>query len=217
MHVFRKDLFAIVSQVVAPMVALVGFALFCCLLFNATASAHPSKVGSMLIGKKESMTTTNPIVEMDTNKGKITIEVFTDQAPGTAENFLDLVKRGFYNGLTFHRYEPGFVIQGGDPKGDGTGGFIDPSTNKERRIRLEVSPNLKHDKAGMVAMARSSDPNSASCQFYITLAQASFLDMQYAVFGKVVSGLDVVEQLRKGDRMTKVSVMNSVAHGESGF
>ena len=109
------------------------------------------------------------------------------------------------------------MIQGGDPKGDGTGGFIDPQTNKERRIQLEVTPALKHDKAGMVAMAEIVDPNSASCQFYITLAPAAFLDMQYAVFGKVVAGLDVVQQLRKGDKMTKVSIMEPVAKGGSGF
>jgi cyclophilin family peptidyl-prolyl cis-trans isomerase len=146
----------------------------------------------------------NPVVVLDTSKGTIKIEVQTDQAPTTGNNFIDLVNRGFYNGLTFHRYEPGFVIQGGCPKGTGTGGFTDPATGRERRIPLEVKPTLKHDKAGIVAMARSNEPNSASCQFYITLANASFLDMQYAVFGKVTDGLDVVQQLRAGDKMNKV-------------
>lgn len=156
-----------------------------------------------LIGKNEKMAE-NPIVILNTNKGEIKIEVFQSEAPITSGNFLDLVNRGFYNGLSFHRYEPGFVIQGGDPKGNGTGGFIDPDTKRERTIKLEVKPNLKHD-VGMVAMARSNDPDSASCQFYITLAPAHFLDMKYAVFGKVVSGLDVVQQLRQGDKMTKVA------------
>jgi cyclophilin family peptidyl-prolyl cis-trans isomerase len=144
---------------------------------------------------------------METTKGTIQIELYTSEqsgAPKTANNFLDLVGRGFYNGLTFHRYEPGFVIQGGCPQGTGTGGFNDPQTGRERRIQLEVKPDLKHDKAGVVAMARANDPNSASSQFYITLAPASFLDMNYAVFGKVIEGLDVVQQLRQGDRMTKV-------------
>jgi cyclophilin family peptidyl-prolyl cis-trans isomerase len=144
------------------------------------------------------------VVVLDTTKGTIKIEVHNEQAPKTADNFLDLVNRNFYNGLTFHRYEPGFVIQGGCPKGTGTGGFTDPATGKERRIPLEVKAELKHDKAGMVAMARSDNPDSASCQFYITLAPATFLDMKYAVFGKVIEGLDVVQQLRAGDKMTKV-------------
>jgi len=119
---------------------------------------------------------------------------------------LDLIDRGFYDGLKFHRYEPGFVIQGGDPKGNGTGGFVDPATGKERRIPLEVTPELKHGEAGALAMARSSDPNSASCQFYITIGPAAFLDMNYAVFGRVLSGIDVVKQLRAGDSMTSVKI-----------
>lgn len=147
----------------------------------------------------------DPIVVLDTTKGPIKIQLFLKDVPVTAGNFLDLVNRGFYNGLTFHRYEPGFVIQGGDPNGNGTGGFVDPETNKERRIPLEVKPHLKHDAAGVVAMARSQNPDSASCQFYITLAPASFLDMQYAVFGKVIDGLPAVQQIRKGDKINKAA------------
>ena len=143
---------------------------------------------------------------LDTNKGSITIELYEDKAPITASNFIDLVGRGFYNGLTFHRYEPGFVIQGGCPSGNGTGGFTDPQTGRERRIKLEVSPELKHGEAGGVAMARSQNPDSASCQFYITLGPAAFLDMNYAVFGRVTDGIDVVRQLRAGDRMTSVKM-----------
>ncbi len=150
-----------------------------------------------------------PVVVMETSKGTIKIQLFTNEVPTTASNFQNLVSKGFYNGLTFHRYEPGFVIQGGDPKGDGTGGYIDPATKQEHRIPLEVKPSLKHDQAGVVAMARANDPNSASCQFYITLAPASFLDMNYAVFGKVIDGLQVVSQLRKGDKMTKVTLLET--------
>lgn len=145
------------------------------------------------------------IVLLDTSKGPIKIQLYTTEAPITAGNFLDLVNRGVYNGLTFHRYEPGFVIQGGDPKGDGTGGFIDPTTGTERRIPLEVKSSLKHDGPGIVAMARSNNPDSASCQFYITLAAASFLDMNYAVFGKVIDGLPNALQLRKGDKIIKAT------------
>ena len=144
-----------------------------------------------------------------TSKGTITIELYEDKAPITAGNFIDLVQRGFYDGLKFHRYEPGFVIQGGDPRGNGTGGFIDPQTGRERPIKLEVSPELQHDDAGAVAMARSQDPNSASSQFYITLGMAAFLDMNYAVFGRVVDGMDAVRQLRAGDVMTGVTLAES--------
>ncbi len=143
---------------------------------------------------------------IDTNKGTITVELYEDKAPITAGNFIDLVERGFYDGLKFHRYEPGFVIQGGDPAGNGTGGFIDPETKRERRIKLEVSSDLKHGEAGALAMARSQSPDSASCQFYITLGPAAFLDMNYAVFGRVVDGMDTVKQIRAGDRMTSVKL-----------
>ncbi len=170
------------------------------------------------LGKKDStdkrgkMTTKNPVVEMDTTKGVIKVEIFQEDAPITSNNFLDLVERGFYNGVVFHRYEPGFCIQGGDPTGTGKSGFIDPATKRERTIQLEVSPKLKHSEAGMIAMARTPDPNSASSQFYFTLGPASFLDGQYAVFGKVIDGLSVVNELRKGDKMNKVFVLTEAAH-----
>jgi len=149
----------------------------------------------------------NSIATFETSKGTIKMELFVDEAPITAGNFVDLIKRGFYDGLTFHRYEPGFVIQGGCPLGTGTGGFTDPHTRRERRISLEVSRNLKHDGPGVVAMARSQHPDSASCQFYITLAATPFLDMNYAVLGKVTEGLDVVQQLRVGDKIESATVV----------
>lgn len=151
----------------------------------------------------------DPLVLMKTTKGDIQIRVFKKQAPITSANFLDLVNRGFYNGLSFHRYVKGFVIQGGDPTGTGNGNFTDPKTKKDRTIKLEKVAELNHDAPGMVAMARTSDPDSASCQFYFTLAAKPFLDNPpgYAVFGKVVSGLDTVMKLRAKDRMLKVSVV----------
>jgi peptidyl-prolyl cis-trans isomerase B (cyclophilin B) len=143
---------------------------------------------------------------LETTKGTITLELYEDKAPITAGNFIDLVEKKFYDGLTFHRYEPGFVIQGGDPRGNGTGGYVDPQTGSERRIKLEVSRELKHGDEGGVAMARSSNPDSASSQFYITLGPAGFLDMNYAVFGRVLDGMDAVKQLRAGDKMTSVTI-----------
>jgi peptidyl-prolyl cis-trans isomerase B (cyclophilin B) len=153
----------------------------------------------------------DPIVSIETTKGTIKAEIFVKDAPMTSENFLDLVNKGFYNGLSFHRFEPGFVIQGGCPNGTGMGDYKDPATGKKRTIQLEKKPNLKHDCAGMLAMARSDNPDSASCQYYITLAAAKFLDNPpgYAVFGKVIEGLDNALALRAGEKMTKVSVLET--------
>jgi peptidyl-prolyl cis-trans isomerase B (cyclophilin B) len=152
---------------------------------------------------------TDPVVEIKTNKGDITIQLYPSMAPKTAGNFLDLVKKGFYKNMTFHRVEPGFVVQGGDPLGNGTGGYVDPNTGKERTIPLETSPKLKHDAPGVVAMARSQDPNSASSQFYITLKATPFLDGNYAVFGRVISGMDVVNTLKVGDKLISATVVSN--------
>ena len=137
---------------------------------------------------------------METNKGTIRFLLYEDLAPITAANFIELAERKFYDGLTFHRVEPGFVIQGGCPWGNGMGG-------SEKKIPLEVTPELKHGEAGAVAMARSSDPNSASSQFYITLGPAAFLDNNYAVFGRVIEGQSVVNSIRVGDKMTQVTIV----------
>ncbi len=136
---------------------------------------------------------------IETTKGTIKFRLFEKDAPITASNFIMLANKKFYDGLTFHRVEPGFVIQGGDPLGTGAGGAKDT-------IPLEVNPKLKHT-LGAVAMARSSEPNSASSQFYITLAPQPFLDGNYAVFGQVISGQDVVGKIRRGDKMTKVYIV----------
>ncbi len=149
----------------------------------------------------------DPIAVVTTGKGVIVIRLFARYAPKTVSNFVDLAQRGFYNGLTFHRVEPGFVIQGGCPRGDGTGSFIDPNTNKPRFIQLELSQNLSHNAPGVVAMARfGKDPNSASCQFYITLAPAPNLDGKYAIFGGVIKGMDVVKSIAIGDKIVSVQI-----------
>ena len=139
----------------------------------------------------------NMKVKVETNKGDFVIELYQD-TPISSANFEKLVKEGFYDGLTFHRYEPGFVIQGGDPKGDGTGGSDDT-------INLELVG--KSHSRGTVGMARSNAPNSASSQFFVNLADNDFLDSGYAVFGNVTEGMDVVDSLRAGDVMEKVTLM----------
>ncbi len=142
-------------------------------------------------------------VIIETNKGTIKFGLYEKDAPITTANFVQLVEREFYDGVKFHRVIPGFVAQGGDPTGTGRGG-------SEHAIKLEVSPKLKHDATGVVAMARKPDPdiNSATSQFYITLAPLPGLDMGYAVFGRVTEGLDVVKKLEVGDVMKTVRIQS---------
>jgi peptidyl-prolyl cis-trans isomerase B (cyclophilin B) len=154
------------------------------------------------------------IIEME-NGGKIEIELCPEHAPRTCENFEMLVKRGFYDGLIFHRVIPGFMIQGGDPLGNGMGGADD---NIVGEFKMNGYKNeLKHER-GVISMARAYDPNSASSQFFIMHADAPHLDGQYAAFGRVVSGMDVVDEIaaiptdmrdrpRFDMRMKKVSIV----------
>jgi len=134
--------------------------------------------------------------------GEIKFDFFPEDAPKTVENFVTLARKGFYDGLTFHRVEPGFVVQGGDPQGNGMGGpgyKIKAEFNKQKHVR------------GAVAMARSNDPDSAGSQFYIVLAPANFLDGKYTVFGMVTSGMDVVDKIRVGDKMKSVKIVDAAA------
>ena len=131
------------------------------------------------------------VIEMD-NGVIIRIEVDEKAAPITAANFLKLVKEGFYDGLTFHRVISGFMVQGGDPTGTGTGGSKD--TIKGEFASNGYNNPLKHTR-GVISMARTMDPNSASSQFFIMHADAPHLDGQYAAFGKVVEGMGVIDQI----------------------
>ena len=135
----------------------------------------------------------NPIVRITMDSGKvIRLELYPETTPITVENFLDLVKKGFYNGLTFHRIISGFMIQGGDPDGNGMGG---PGYSIKGEFKSNGVDNpLKHEK-GVISMARSMDPNSAGSQFFIMHEAAPHLDGQYAAFGKVIEGLDVVDEI----------------------
>jgi peptidyl-prolyl cis-trans isomerase B (cyclophilin B) len=127
-------------------------------------------------------------VVLETNRGTMEAEMWPDVAPNHVRNFLDLAYTGFYDGKTFHRVIPGFMIQGGDPTGTGTG-------NGPRRLKAEFS-DKPHEK-GVLSMARSSDPNSASCQFFVMHERSPHLDGQYSAFGKVTSGVDVVDKIAK--------------------
>uniref|UniRef100_UPI0018E98D17 peptidylprolyl isomerase n=1 Tax=Ileibacterium valens TaxID=1862668 RepID=UPI0018E98D17 len=126
------------------------------------------------------------------NKGDIVVELDESIAPQTVDNFVKLANEGFYDGLTFHRVIKGFMIQGGDPKGNGTGGS---GTNIKGEFASNgVENNLSHER-GVISMARSGDPNSASSQFFIVHEDSPFLDGEYAGFGHVVSGMDIVDQI----------------------
>jgi cyclophilin family peptidyl-prolyl cis-trans isomerase len=129
----------------------------------------------------------NPTAQLKTTQGDIRIELFRDRAPKTVENFVTLAQKGFYNGVLFHRVIPGFMVQTGDPKGDGTGG---PGYT----IKDEFEPTLRHDGPGVVSMANAG-PNTGGSQFFITVAKTSWLDNKHAVFGRVRGGQDVVEKI----------------------
>ena len=129
--------------------------------------------------------------------GVIKLELDEGTAPITVANFIKLAQSGFYDGLTFHRIMDGFMIQGGDPDGNGTGGSKE--TIKGEFAKNGVSNPISHVK-GTISMARSNDPNSARSQFFITVADATFLDGSYAAFGRVTEGMEVAEQIAKDAR-----------------
>ena len=129
-------------------------------------------------------------VTIDTTEGTMSGELYPDVAPQHVNSFVFLAREGFYNGVIFHRVIPGFMIQGGDPTGTGTG------SNGNVRLKAEFNnrPDRGH-KRGVLSMARSSDPNSASCQFFIMHQDSTHLDGQYSAFGKVTSGIEVVDKI----------------------
>ena len=156
----------------------------------------------------------NPIVTIEMENGSmIKIELYPSIAPETVKNFVSLVSQGFYNGLVFHRVIPGFMIQGGDPNGTGLGG-------SKQTIPGEFSGNgfkndLKHD-SGVISMARTAAPNSASSQFFIVVKDSSHLDGQYAGFGKVTEGMEEVNRIvsvpkDRGDKPLEDQRMKTVS------
>jgi peptidyl-prolyl cis-trans isomerase A (cyclophilin A) len=142
-----------------------------------------------------------PVVVLDTSLGAITLELYPDKAPITVENFLKYVDEGFYDNLIFHRVMPGFMVQGGGM----TDQMVEKSEGKHRPIKNESSNGLSNDR-GTIAMARTADPNSATCQFFINHADNPRLDTAgggYTVFGKVIDGLDVVDKIAKVSTTTR--------------
>jgi cyclophilin family peptidyl-prolyl cis-trans isomerase len=130
-----------------------------------------------------------PVAVFDTSMGTFKVELFTDLAPETSKNFIDLAKKGFYDGVIFHRVIDGFMIQGGDPTGTGSGGpgYMIPD---------EFGPGLQHDRPGVLSMANAG-PNTGGSQFFITLAPTPWLDGKHAIFGAVSEGMEVVSAIGK--------------------
>jgi peptidyl-prolyl cis-trans isomerase B (cyclophilin B) len=215
---------------------------------GATGTSEATPVSAATVASNPKMTNLPTLqgkatVVMTVKGSPITIEVDGTNAPITAGNFVDLVQRGVYDGLVFHRVirEPQpFVAQGGDPQGKdpkfpadrlGTGSFIDSKTGKARYIPLEIKPQgaaepvygkpieqppvLAH-KRGAIAMARSQMPDSASSQFYFALADLGFLDGNYAVFGNVTQGMDVVDKIQQGDRIDSAKVTQGADNLKNG-
>ncbi len=138
---------------------------------------------------------------LHTNKGDIEGTIFASQVPITAANFLNLARKGYYNGLTFHRVIPDFMIQGGDPTATGMGG-------PGYKFADEIVPALKHNKPGIFSMANAG-PGTNGSQFFITHVPTPHLDGKHTVFGEVTKGQDVVNKIEKGDKITTIDVLDS--------
>jgi peptidyl-prolyl cis-trans isomerase B (cyclophilin B) len=136
--------------------------------------------------------------EIETSRGKIEIELTPDKTPVTVANFVNLAQKGFYNGVTFHRIIPNFMVQGGDPTATGSGG-------PGYKFEDEFDSSLKHDTPGVLSMANSG-PGTNGSQFFITHVPTPWLDGKHSVFGKVISGQKVVDTLKQGDKIEKVTI-----------
>lgn len=135
---------------------------------------------------------------IETNKGTILVELYSEEVPLTVANFVNLAERGYYDGVKFHRVVPNFVIQGGDPTGTGRGG-------PGYRFDDEIVPSLRHDSPGVLSMANAG-PGTNGSQFFITHVATPHLDGRHTVFGKVIEGQDIVDQIAAGDQMNAVKV-----------
>ena len=172
--------------VIVGVVILIGIGF---LLFNNNSDSSDSMSASSV----------DPIAVIETTYGTIIIQLFPDVAPGHVDNFVRLANEGYYDGTTFHRVIPGFMIQGGDPNSkdgdrsnDGQGGHSANGPNTF--VNAEFSQTLTH-KRGILSMARAQNPNSAGSQFFIVVADSNFLDGQYSIFGEVIEGMDVADKI----------------------
>ena len=156
-------------------------------------------IAALILGGKAMAADLENTLYMDVPTGRVVIEMRPDLAPETCAQIKALVRRGFYNGIVFHRVIDGFMAQTGDPKGDGTGG-------SGHKLKAEFS-NEKHVR-GIVSMARAADPDSADSQFFIMFASAPSLDGKYTIWGKVVSGMEYIDQIKKGDPARNGAVTN---------
>jgi cyclophilin family peptidyl-prolyl cis-trans isomerase len=154
---------------------------------------------ALLFGERAMAADPENTIYLDVPAGRVVIELRPDLAPITVAQIKSLARQGFYNGLTFHRVIDGFMAQTGDPRGDGTGGSGHP---------LKAEFSNEHFVRGVIAMARTSDPNSADSQFFIMFAPAPSLDGKYTIWGDVVSGMEYVDQIKKGDPADNGSVSN---------
>jgi cyclophilin family peptidyl-prolyl cis-trans isomerase len=185
---------------IVSIVVVAGLAAW--MMLRRTPSPAPGEPPGS-VTKTETPTPNTPKAEggnmlvIETDGGTVEIELYPEDAPKTVARIKELAQKGFYDGLTFHRVVPGFVVQGGDPKGDGTGGSGQ---------NLPAEFNKRQHVDGTLAMARAADPNSADSQFYIALARIPYLDGQYTIFGQVTKGLDIVHKIKIGDKMKKVTV-----------
>lgn len=177
----NKKFYFIFMVLLIPIMLAVG-----CVAGTDSTSAQAVN-GTQSVGGEKKMA--NRVAVFETNMGTFEIELFEDKAPITTKNFIDLVEKGFYDGLIFHRVIDNFMIQGGDPIGNGTGG---PGYT----IPDEFHPDLKHDSEGILSMANAG-PNTGGSQFFITLVPTPWLDGHHAVFGKVIKGMDVVHKIGK--------------------
>jgi peptidyl-prolyl cis-trans isomerase B (cyclophilin B) len=179
--------------------SLVSLVLFAVLAASAQAAVKGKK-------KVTARDYANTLAVLKTDMGDVTLKFHYDKAPKHVENFVDLAAKGFYDGTMFHRVIPGFMIQGGDPftkkpedprRPYGTGGNVDA---QGREVRVKAEFNDTPHKRGIVSMARASDPNSASSQFFIVVKDSAFLDHQYSAFGEVVSGMEVADKIAAAPR-----------------
>jgi peptidylprolyl isomerase len=156
-------------------------------------------IAALILGGKAMAADLENTLYMDVPAGRVVIEMRSDLAPETCAQIKALVRRGFYDGIVFHRVIDGFMAQTGDPKGDGTGG-----SGHKLKAEFSNEPFVR----GVVAMARTSDPNSADSQFFIMFAAAPSLDGKYTIWGKVVSGMEYIDQIKKGDPARNGTVTN---------